>query len=128
MVNFKSIAFLFTLGVSSVAPQEQLYNAPVDLWTNQVLPLDGSAGGVFKGNGCKLAPDGRHLIVTSVGGTVTSFTAGSGVFEWEYQPPQPDVGIARSHSQVVFTTENAVTGAYMVYSIVENENGADAST
>lgn len=128
MVNFKSIACLLALGLSSVAPQETLFTAPTDFWANQILPSDGSDGGVFKGNGCKLTPDGGSLIVTSVGGTVTSFNAFTGAFQWEYQPPQPENAIVRSHSQVVFTTPNAVTPPYMVYAVVENENSADAVT
>lgn len=126
MVNFKASSIVLALCFGAVTPQEALFPTPVDYWSNQVLPNDGSDAGIFKGNGVKLTPDGSSLIVTSVGGTVTSFKAGTGAFEWEYQPPLPDFGIVRSHSQVVFTTANAVTDPYMVYSVVENENGADA--
>ena len=126
MVNFKLSSIVLALCVASGASQEDLFPTPVDYWSNQILPNDGSDAGVLKGNGAKLTPDGTSLIVTSVGGTVTSFRAATGAFEWEYQPPLPDFGIVRSHSQVVFTTANAVTDPYMVYSVVENENGADA--
>lgn len=126
MVHFKSIAFLFALGLSYVPAQEQLFPTPITLWENQIIPTVSSEIGVLKGNGCKISPDGAHVIVTAVGGTVTSFDALSGEVEWEYNPPVPAGGIVRSHSQVVFTTPNAVTPPYMVYSVVENENSADA--
>lgn len=123
MVNFKSLAFLFTLGVSTVLSQEQLLASPTELWSNQIFSSVATDLGVGKGNGCTLSPDGAHIIVTSVGGTVTSFNSLNGQVEWEYDPPQPTGGIVRSHSQVVFA--NATT-PFMVYSVVENENSADA--
>lgn len=124
MVDFKSLAFFFTLGVSTVLSQEQLLTTPVELWSNQIFSTVSTELGVGKGNGCTLSPDGAHLIVTSVGGTVTSFNAMTGEVEWEYDPPQPAGGIVRSHSQVVFTVN--ATSPYMVYAVVENENSADA--
>ena len=128
MVNFKGISFLFSLGLSHVVAQGDLLADPVDFWTAQIFPSDASEAGVAKGNGLKVSPDGRLIIATSVGGTVTSFTTANGTFEWEYQPPVSASGIVRSHSQVVFTTANATTSPYMVYSTVENENSADSVT
>lgn len=124
MVNFKSLAFLFTLGVSNVLSQEQLLFTPLELWSNQVFSTVSTEVGVGKGNGVTLSPDGAHVIVTSIGGTVTSFSSLDGQVEWEYEPPQPAGGIVRSHSQAVFTTNATVP--YMVYAVVENENSADA--
>jgi len=120
MVNFKSLAFLFTLGVSTVLSQEQLLATPGELWEAQIFSSATTDFGVGKGNGCTLSPDGAHLLVTSVGGTVTSFNALTGVPEWAYDPPQLSGGIVRSHSQVVFAIN--ATSPYMVYAIVENEN------
>ena len=124
MVNFKSLAFLFTLGISTVLSQEQLLATPVELWSEQIFSTVTTELGVGKGNGCTLSPDGAHLVVTSVGGTVTSFNALTGEVEWEYDPPQADGGIVRSHSQVVFPIN--ATSPYMVYAVVENENSAEA--
>ena len=124
MVNFKSLAFLFTLGVRTVLSQEQLLDTPAELWSNQIFSPVTTELGVGKGNGCTLSPDGAHLLVTSVGGTVTSFNALTGEVEWEYDPPQPTGGIVRSHSKVVFAIN--ATSPYMVYAVVENENSDTA--
>lgn len=126
MVKFlQTVALLVLLGLTHA--QEALYAQPVELWGNQIIPsIDGIEPGVLKGNGCKLTPDKSSLIVTSVGGTVSAFSAIDGTFEWEYNPPQPAGGIVRSHSQVAFTTVNATVPPYMVYSVVENENSAEA--
>lgn len=104
--------------------QEQLLATPLPLWTNQIIPSVSTEVGVAKGNGCTLSPDGAHLLVTSLGGTLTSFNAMTGEVEWEYDPPQPAGGIVRSHSQAVFSPNATVP--YMVYSVVENENSATA--
>jgi hypothetical protein len=121
MVNFiKVVALLASVGLSSAQPA--LLAQPLEWWSNQIIPTSaGASPGVFRGNGLKLTPDGSSLIATSVGGTVSSFNAFTGVFEWEYNPPPPSVGTVSSHSQVVFTTANSEVGAYMVYTVIENE-------
>lgn len=129
MLNFlKSAALLLPLGLAFA--QEELLGEPIVLWTNTILPRDsGAETGVSYGNGVKLTPDGKYLIATSEGGTVSAFDAFSGDFAWDYDPPQPEAGGATtSHSQVVFTTPNAVTEPYMVYSIIERELALDAAT
>ena len=120
MVNFlKSVSVFLSLGLTEVFAQEPILLEPVQVWREQIVPsVDGRDGGVKKDNGCKLTPDGKSLIVTSSGGTVTSFNAGSGEFEWEYNPPQGDANSITSASQIVFTNPAAST-PYMVYSYIE---------
>ena len=95
------------------------------LWTAQVessgppsgIPLEG----MLKGNGAFLTPDERFVITTSLGGTVTAFDANTGEFMWDFQPPAVGNAAVTCHSNAVFTTPNAVTGEYMVYSIIDDE-------
>lgn len=120
MVNFaKSAAIFLSLGLVQVLGQDPLLDSPLQLWRKEIMPtVSGREAGVKKDNGCKLTPDGKHLIVTSSGGTVTSFDAITGDVEWEYNPPQGDATSIACASQIVFTTENAPT-PYMVYSYKE---------
>lgn len=121
MVNFlKSVSVFLSLGFGQVLSQEALLAEPVQVWRQEIVPsVDGRDAGVMKDNGCKLTPDGKHLVVTSSGGTVTSFDALSGELEWEYNPPQGDATSISSASQVVFTTSGAST-PYMVYSYISS--------
>ena len=121
------IIFSLLLSVGLVNSQSTLLVPPVALWSTQIFPSAVGAGaGVFYGNGLTLTPDGASLVSTSVGGTVTSINAISGAFEWEYAPPAPSVGTTSSHSKVVFTTPNALTLPYMVYTVIENEFDSSA--
>jgi hypothetical protein len=120
------IIFSLLLSVGLVNSQSTLLVPPVALWSTQIFPEAGTGAGVFYGNGLTLTPDGTSLVSTSVGGTVTSFNAATGVFEWEYAPPAPTVGTTSSHSKVVFTTPNTLTLPYMVYTIIENEFDSSA--
>ncbi len=126
MVNFvKIVALLASVGLANAQPA--LLAQPLELWSNQIIPSSaGASPGVLYGNGLKLTPDGSSLIATSVGGTVSSFNALTGAFEWEYNPTPPSVGTVSSHSQVVFTTANSEVDAYMVYTVIENEFDATA--
>jgi hypothetical protein len=125
--NFKRTALLVVLGVSQAGAQD-LLASPVEYWTNQILPNNpANSPAVLKGNGVFLTPDGKHLISSSVGGILNSFDAWSGIFEWQYDPLSAMDGIVRTHSSVVFSTDNAME-PYMVYSIVENENSDNART
>jgi hypothetical protein len=127
--NLKRVALLAAFGISQTGAQlSDLLPNPEILWVNQIIPSNPTnSPGVLKGNGVFLTPDGMHLISTSVGGTVTSFGAANGEFEWEYDPPAADGVTARTHSGITFTTE-AAAEPYMVYSVVDNDNSLDALT
>jgi hypothetical protein len=117
------LAALVALACSPVSGQdlEDLLGAGENLWSNQIIPGNPiNPPGLLYGNGVSIQPDGKSVISTSVGGTVTSFGALSGAFEWEYVPPA-DGALVRSHSNMVFTTDNAAE-PYMVYSVVYNES------
>ena len=81
----------------------------------------------MKDNGVFLSPDGKHLVATTVSGSVSFFDAKSGKLEKTYDPPSAAGDIVRSHSGIAFTTENS-DEKYMVYSIVENEDRASSMT
>ena len=119
-MNIIKSTTLVILGLSQALAQAPLLLEPIVAWTNEIATPD---GGLLKGNGVKISPDGEHLITTSVGGAVTSFSILDGEFEWEYIPPSFDGGDVASHSEIVFTTTNAGS-PYMAYSIVEDENSA----
>mmetsp|Transcript_12023 Transcript_12023/g.18960 ORF Transcript_12023/g.18960 Transcript_12023/m.18960 type:complete len:558 (+) Transcript_12023:90-1763(+) len=122
---FKNIAaILISLAALACSPATgqqlgDLLNDGDSVWTNQIIPANPTdQPGLLKGNGVSLTPDGSSVVVTSVGGTVTSFDALTGLFEWEYLPTAAEGSILRTTSKVVFTTENAAE-PYMVYSVVE---------
>jgi outer membrane protein assembly factor BamB len=126
--NFKRVALLAAFGINQTGAQLSDLIAPTLAWSNQIIPSSPTnSPGVLRGNGVYLTPDGMHLIATSVGGTVNSFNAATGVFEWEYDPPAVDGAIVRTHSGIAFTTE-AASEDYMVYSIVDNENSLNSLT
>src|SRR5687767_6227765 len=71
----------------------------LQLWEFQLFPEAGVEASIMYGNGVSLTPDERHVIATSVGGTVTALNAGNGVVAWEYNPtPAVSGGTVRTHS------------------------------
>jgi WD40 repeat protein len=115
------LAALVALACSPVSGQDlgDLFNDGASLWTNQIIsanPVD--QPGLLKGNGVTMSPDGTSVVTTSVGGTVSSFDALTGDFEWEYIPTATEGEIIRCNSKVAFTTENAAE-PYMVFSVIE---------
>jgi len=104
---------------------EDLLSEPDTLWTAQILPdADLGSVNIEAGNGVFMAPDGKHIIVTTVGATVYAYNAYNGVKKWHYQPEAVGSSIARSHSAITF----APSGDFMVYSVVDNENSLNPSS
>ena len=95
--------------------------APLPLWETQILAT-GSPGVGF-GNGAYLTPDELHVITTSAGGTLTAFDAASGAAIWDYDPPAVGTSLITCHSGVTFA--NATGFAYIIYTIIDDENALE---
>jgi hypothetical protein len=130
-----SKAFLLAfLGLAQVSAQGVLdLFPPLDpsdvkvLWSAQIETSNiENSPGVGRGNCAIVTPDQGYLITTSIGGTVTAYHALKGNKEWEYDPIVDGGTLISSSSCVVFPP-NAVD-PYMVYSVVLNEDSANAAT
>jgi len=71
-----------------------------------------------------MAPDGKHVLVTTVGATVYAFNAYTGEQAWVYQPDVVSDIITRSHSGIVFGPQ----ADYMAYAVVDNENSMNPTS
>ena len=94
------------------------------LWTAQIQPPNmAQSAAVRKGNGVYLTPDEASVVTTSLGGTVTSYHALTGIMEWDYTPTSVGGTSVGSHSGVTFVPNAAIP--FMVYSVVDDETGSN---
>ena len=101
-------------------------NAQLEVLDTPQVLWEATAPAVEYGNGVFLTPDESLVLTTSVDGPVNAYEASSGNNVWLYTPPEVDGGVIRCHSGITFWGNN--DGTYMVYSIIDNENGISPAT
>ena len=101
----------------------ELNPSPVTLWNNTI---NTEFGGVVRGNGLVLSPEGDVLLATSVSGAVTAFDVDTGTILWDYNPIPAAEEVLNSRSLPVIANDDE----YFVYSIESSiiDSGDPATT
>lgn len=111
--------------IRDLQDQDALNPSPVTLWNNTI---NTEFGGLVRGNGLVLSPDGDRLFATSVSGAVTAFDVETGNIVWDYNPIPAAEEVLNSRSRPVFANENS-DDEYFVYSIESSIiNSGDPAT